>query len=360
MTTELQIPYYDQWLGPWAILPDALTQTLELFRKTDLHIHLQQQRWPADADCGSPAPEQKWPAGADRGSSRSSPSPPAPIAIIPLTGKLMKQQASMGGGTSTVQARRDIRAAADPDIGAILLRIDSPGGAAAGTKELADEIAAAKAKKPVWAYVEDMAATLAIGDGVLHPKSLESYQSAAERWGADLVAFREPLADCHFWWQKTFAIDHLLRYDHVLQIDADMLIAEDCPSPFPECDPARLGVCRDLQHPSQYRLERWLSNQTRRWSKHLGLRQPGGRQCVNAGMLLYGPQATAPLVPSLASHRPDPRFPCLGPGRPVGPLHPVRQLPIPPTPTRPLEPNPRQHKLASRPATLSVSEISAE
>ena len=43
MTTELQIPYYDQWLGPWAILPDALTQTLELFRKTDLHIHLQQQ-----------------------------------------------------------------------------------------------------------------------------------------------------------------------------------------------------------------------------------------------------------------------------------------------------------------------------
>ena len=43
MTTDLQIPYYDQWLGPWAILPDALTQTLELFRKTDLHIHLQQQ-----------------------------------------------------------------------------------------------------------------------------------------------------------------------------------------------------------------------------------------------------------------------------------------------------------------------------
>jgi hypothetical protein len=41
--TELQVPYYEQWIGPWAILPDALTQTLELFRKTDLHIHLQQQ-----------------------------------------------------------------------------------------------------------------------------------------------------------------------------------------------------------------------------------------------------------------------------------------------------------------------------
>ena len=137
-------------------------------------------------------------------------------------------------------------------------------------------------------------ATLAIGDGVLHPKSLESYQSAAERWGADLVVFREPLADCHFWWQKTFAIDHLLQYDHALQIDADMLIAEDCPSPFTECDPGRLGVCRDLQHPSQYRLARWLSNHSRRWATDLGLRQPGGRQCVNAGMLLYGPRQLLP------------------------------------------------------------------
>jgi len=143
MTSELQIPYYEQWLGPWAILPDALTQTLELFRKTDLHIHLQQQ-----------AINQ-----AARGSYRQT---AGDVAVISLTGKLMKQQASMGGGTSTVQARRDIRAAAaDPDVGAILLRIDSPGGTAAGTKELADEIAAAKTKKPVWAYVEDMAASAA-------------------------------------------------------------------------------------------------------------------------------------------------------------------------------------------------------
>lgn len=144
MTTELQVPYYEQWIGPWAILPDALTQTLELFRKTDLHIHLQQQQ----------AINQ-----AARGSYRQT---AGDVAVISLTGKLMKQQASMGGGTSTVQARRDIRAAAsDPAIGAILLRIDSPGGTAAGTKELADEITAAKAKKPVWAYVEDMAASAA-------------------------------------------------------------------------------------------------------------------------------------------------------------------------------------------------------
>ena len=99
--TELQVPYYEQWIGPWAILPDALTQTLELFRKTDLHIHLQQQQT---------INQQA------RGSYRQT---AGDVAVINLTGKLMKQQASMGGGTSTVQARRDIRAAAnDPDIGA--------------------------------------------------------------------------------------------------------------------------------------------------------------------------------------------------------------------------------------------------
>lgn len=141
---ETGIPYYEQWIGPWAMLPDALSQTLELFRKIDLHLHLQQQQ------------EIKQAARSTRGENAGQ------VAVIELTGKLMKQQASMGGGTSTVQARRDIRAAAnDPDVSAILLRIDSPGGTAAGTEELANEVAAAKAKKPVWAYVEDLAASAA-------------------------------------------------------------------------------------------------------------------------------------------------------------------------------------------------------
>jgi len=70
-------------------------------------------------------------------------------------------------------------------------------------------------------------ATLDVGGGSLHPASRASLEAAASRWDADLVIFTEPLAKCHIWWQKTFAIDHLLQYDHVLQIDADVLIAED-------------------------------------------------------------------------------------------------------------------------------------
>lgn len=142
---DANIPYYEQWTGPWAMLPEAFYNTFELFRRLDLHLHLEQQlAQPIQAAAGSLTQT----AGQ--------------VAVISLTGKLMKQRASMGGGTSTVEARRDIRAAArDPDVSAILLRIDSPGGTAAGTKELADDIAAAAAKKPVHTYIEDMAASAA-------------------------------------------------------------------------------------------------------------------------------------------------------------------------------------------------------
>jgi len=120
-------------------------------------------------------------------------------------------------------------------------------------------------------------ATLDVGGRSWHPANRASLEAAARRCDAGLVIFTEPLAKCHIWWQKTFAVDCLLQNDHVLQIDADGLIAEDGPSPFPECEPGRLGVCRDLQHPCQYRLARWLSSTTRRWSRYLGLGQPGGR-----------------------------------------------------------------------------------
>jgi signal peptide peptidase SppA len=83
------------------------------------------------------------------------------VAVIKMTGLLMKSQSSMGG-TSTIQLRRDVRqAAADPDVGAILLAIDSPGGTVAGTDDLAKDVAAARKQKPVWAHVEDLGASAA-------------------------------------------------------------------------------------------------------------------------------------------------------------------------------------------------------
>ena len=85
-------------------------------------------------------------------------------------------------------------------------------------------------------------ATLDVGGGSLHPASRASLEAAASRWDADLVIFTEPLARCHIWWQKTFAIEHLQDYDQVLQLDADMLIAGDCPPPWSLSPADRLGV----------------------------------------------------------------------------------------------------------------------
>lgn len=83
------------------------------------------------------------------------------VAVIEATGTLMKQASSMGG-TSTVQLRRDIRtAAADPNVSAILLGIDSPGGTVAGTSDLAAEVLAARKSKPVWAQINDLGASAA-------------------------------------------------------------------------------------------------------------------------------------------------------------------------------------------------------
>jgi len=83
------------------------------------------------------------------------------VAVIKAQGVLMKSQTSMGG-TSTVQLRRDVRnAAADPNVAAILLAIDSPGGTSAGTYDLAADVRAATKQKPVWAHIDDLGASAA-------------------------------------------------------------------------------------------------------------------------------------------------------------------------------------------------------
>jgi signal peptide peptidase SppA len=84
------------------------------------------------------------------------------IAIVPIVGTLMKSRSSTGASTSTVMARRDIRAAArNPEVSGIMLAIDSPGGAVAGTGDLAEEVKRARKSKPVYAQIEDTGASAA-------------------------------------------------------------------------------------------------------------------------------------------------------------------------------------------------------
>lgn len=83
------------------------------------------------------------------------------LAVVPIVGPMMKV-AGKNGGASTIAARRGIRAAVnDKDVESILLRIDSPGGHVAGTAELAEDVKAANAIKPVFTFIEDLGASAA-------------------------------------------------------------------------------------------------------------------------------------------------------------------------------------------------------
>lgn len=83
------------------------------------------------------------------------------IATIGIIGSTMKGD-SKHGGTNTLRTRRAVRAAsADKDVRGTLLHIDSPGGKADGTAELANDVWQANRLKPVYAHIEDVGASAA-------------------------------------------------------------------------------------------------------------------------------------------------------------------------------------------------------
>ena len=91
------------------------------------------------------------------------------IAVVPVLGPMVKRGSFLDslfgfGNYEDVQTRVDA-AAADPNIDAILLEIDSPGGEAAGAFDLADKIYAARGSKPVWAIANDSAFSAAYAIG---------------------------------------------------------------------------------------------------------------------------------------------------------------------------------------------------
>lgn len=87
------------------------------------------------------------------------------VMVIPVHGVIshrMNMMTDISGGTSTEKLGKAIDAAiANADIKAVILDIDSPGGAVSGTPELADKIYASRGTKPIIAQVNAMAASAA-------------------------------------------------------------------------------------------------------------------------------------------------------------------------------------------------------
>jgi signal peptide peptidase SppA len=89
---------------------------------------------------------------------------PLAIAVLPVIGPILHrpEDAAWFGGVSTLRLRERLATAVnDPSVGAIVLNIDSPGGIVDDVPELAAEILAARAIKPIIAVANTMAASAA-------------------------------------------------------------------------------------------------------------------------------------------------------------------------------------------------------
>lgn len=135
--------HVDEYFGLWLIEPSHFQKAVQYYNGQNLHVHVTQAQAKTISEEGEASIQ------IEDG-----------IARIDIRGRLMKSASSFGSSRSTVALRRSVRrAAADPEVSAILLVMDTPGGTTAGIADLAAEIKAARTQKPVWAFVEDLTAS---------------------------------------------------------------------------------------------------------------------------------------------------------------------------------------------------------
>jgi len=151
-------------------------------------------------------------------------------------------------------------------------------------------------------------AVLNVGLKSLHPKSRESFLSAADRWGVEFVEITEPLAPVHHFWQKAFVIEALQRFDRVVQMDADMLIRWDAPSPFDLVPSNHIGVVSARQFvpaaaDATESKTGWISRHRdaciRVWARRLEAEPCHDEWHLNGGFFLYSTSAHRELFARL-------------------------------------------------------------
>lgn len=135
----------------WAILPSALESIIAIAnRQGSIEAAL----------AGKAAYEAHAPSGAANAYAASK-----EIAVIQVLGPIFPRANLMtmvSGATSISKMQAQFKAAMeDPNIGGIILNVDSPGGEVTGVSEFAQMLFEARGKKPITAYVPGMAASAA-------------------------------------------------------------------------------------------------------------------------------------------------------------------------------------------------------
>jgi ClpP class serine protease len=141
----------DAFGAPWLITEGAFKTIIAIASRDTFFADVRRQA----LDAREGAPLKNAHAAYTRGS----------VAVIPVVGPLIRHAdafSEISGASSYARVRKDFQAALDSvSVASILFSIDSPGGEVNGCFELADAIYAARALKPIRAYVGGTGASAA-------------------------------------------------------------------------------------------------------------------------------------------------------------------------------------------------------
>lgn len=149
-------------------------------------------RHPAPPGTGQASPRKASPADGPADDAEDDGLPiqrVGPVAVISVAGVMVKRASSYWSevlaGTEAVRRALEA-AAADPQVKAVLLRIDSPGGTVDGLAELGETIAAVAARMPVIAQSDGMIASAAYYAAVhataIYAQRMDEVGSIGTRW----------------------------------------------------------------------------------------------------------------------------------------------------------------------------------
>lgn len=134
---------------PWMILPDKLAALADIVERHVAGEKLTVEEVQARVQGGSRPQEQKI----------------SGVAVMPLFGTIFPRanlMTEISGATSAEQFGNQFQALVnDPQVSAIVLDVNSPGGYSAGIPELTDRIYAARGKKPIVAVSNHLMASAA-------------------------------------------------------------------------------------------------------------------------------------------------------------------------------------------------------
>jgi signal peptide peptidase SppA len=135
--------------SPWAILPGKLAQIRALMALRVSGRRLSEGEIKAVVEAAQGRPVS---AGAEG------------VAVVPLVGTMIPRAdiTESSGAVSMQRFLGNFRAAVrDPDVGSVVIDVDSPGGQVGGVDEVSKEIFEARGDKPIFAVANHLAASAA-------------------------------------------------------------------------------------------------------------------------------------------------------------------------------------------------------